>query len=670
MVRRGRLARLGAAALMVVSSGVGCGEEGLAPAQDSPASIDQQGEPAGATSEYDPRSVLVRFRGDLAVRAASIAKLGASFKDRDGDGRDDAFTAIDPSGGLAKLELPASLSVAAALAALRADPAVLYAEPNYYVHALSEVSAPKLAAPGAQAIPNDPRFGEQWYLHNTGQTGGTIDADIDAPAAWDLTTGSRTVVIGVVDTGIEYAHPELSANLWVNPGEVPGNNLDDDGNGVIDDVHGYNAITGNGNANDDQGHGTFGAGIIGAAGNNGQGISGVAPRVSLMALKFLSANGSGTTADAIAALNYAVARKQAGVNLRALNNAWGGGTFSQALLDAIGATNAAGILFVAVSASSGGNHDTNPSYPAGYDVPNVVVLTATDHNDVLAPFASYGALTVDLGGPGVNILSTELDGTYATFSGKSWTAAQFSGTAALMCAVAPSLTMAQVKSTIMATGDANASLAGRTVSGRRLNTAAAVAAVAAQPQPPVAAFTFAANQLAVAFTDASTDGDGVIAARSWSFGDGATSTAANPTHTYAAAGTYQVQLTVTDDDGLTATTTRQVTVTRPALALNILQVLRNRARYEILVDLAWRGASGVQVELWRNGVIVDLPDNDGAHRDVFRRYETSFTWKVCELRSPTCSNQVSVELGADTATVTVREEGVATSRVVPIVDAP
>lgn len=657
-----------ATATALINVAGGCGGDVAAPEeQPARAGSTQPGE-LGESKEYAPGSVLVRFSAGASVRAAAIAKLGATFEDRDGDGRYDAFTAIDPSGGLAKLELPASLSVPAALAALRADPAVLYAEPNYYVHATSEISAPKLAAPGAQAIPNDPRFGEQWYLHNTGQTGGTADADIDAPAAWDLTTGSREVVIGVVDTGIEYAHPELAGNLWTNPGEVPGNGLDDDGNGVIDDVHGFNAITRGGNANDDQGHGTVGAGIIGAAGGNSVGIAGVAWRTSLMSLKFLSSSGTGTTADAIAALNYAVARKQAGVNLRALNNAWGSGTFSQALSDAIAATNAAGILFVAVASSSAADHDANPSYPASYDYPNIVVLTATDHNDARASFASYGANSIDLGAPGVNILSTNLGG-YSVFSGISWAAAQVSGVAALMWTVAPNLTVAEVKATIMASGDPNPSLAGRTVSGRRLNAAAAVAAVIDQPQPPVAAFTFAANQLAVAFTDASTD-DGVIAARSWSFGDGATSTAANPTHTYAAAGTYQVQLTVTDDDGLTATTTRQVTVTRPALALNILQVLRNRARYEILVDLAWRGASGVQVELWRNGAIVDLPDNDGAHRDVFRRYETSFTWKVCELRSPSCSNQVSVELGADTATVTVREGGVETSRVVPIVEAP
>lgn len=667
MVLQSRLARLGAAAMVVVS--VGCGDETFPVAEAPSASAEPVGAEFAGAADHDPRSVLVRFRGGVAVRAASIAKLGASFEDGDGDGRYDAFTAIDPSGSMAKLDLPASLSVADALAALRADPSVLYAEPNYYVHALSEVSPPKLAAPGTQAIPNDSRFGEQWYLHNTAQTGGTADADIDAPAAWDLTTGSHEVVIGVVDTGIEYAHPELAGNLWTNPGEVPGNGLDDDGNGVIDDVHGYNAITRAGNANDDQGHGTVGAGIIGAAGNNGQGIAGLAWRTSLMSLKFLSASGSGSTADAIAALNYAVARKQAGVNLRALNNAWGSGTFSQALSDAIGATNAAGILFVAVASSSAVDHDANPSYPASYDHPNIVVLTATDHNDARATFASYGANSVDLGAPGVNILSTALGG-YATSSGNSWAAAQVSGVAALMWSVAPNLTAAEVKATIMASGDQVSALAGRTVSGRRLNAAAAVAAVADQPSPPVASFTFAANQLAVAFTDTSTDGDGVIAARSWSFGDGATSTAANPSHTYAAAGTYQVQLTVTDDDGLTATTTRQVTVTRPALALNILQVLRNRARYEILVDLAWRGATGVQVELWRNGVIVDLPDNDGAHRDVFRRYETSFTWKVCELRSPNCTNQVSVDLGADTATVTVREDGIATSRVVPIVDAP
>ncbi|MDP2300235.1 MAG: S8 family serine peptidase, partial [Actinomycetota bacterium] len=191
--------------------------------------------------------------------------------------------------GLELVSLPPGASVARTVAAYNAMPAVAYAQPNY----IKRIAA----------TPNDPAYRYLWGLENTGQTvngtAGTADADIDAPEAWDITTGSRDVVIAVIDTGIDYNHPDLAPNIWVNPGEVPGNGIDDDGNGYIDDVHGWNAVANNGNPMDDHGHGTHCAGTIGAAGDNGRGVTGVNWNVSLMAVKMLNANGSGTTADAI-----------------------------------------------------------------------------------------------------------------------------------------------------------------------------------------------------------------------------------------------------------------------------------------------------------------------------------------------------------------------------------
>ena len=175
---------------------------------------------------------------------------------------------------------------------LLASGAVEFIEPNYLVY--------------ANASPNDEQYSSLWGLHNTGQTGGEADIDIDAPEAWDLTVGSEEVVVGVIDTGILYTHPDLAANIWTNPGEIAGNGIDDDGNGVVDDVHGYNAITGGGDPYDDNGHGTHCAGTIGGTGNNGQGVAGVNWNVKLVGLKFLDGSGAGTVEDAISAIEYAV----------------------------------------------------------------------------------------------------------------------------------------------------------------------------------------------------------------------------------------------------------------------------------------------------------------------------------------------------------------------------
>ncbi len=1070
--------------------------------------------PAPQPTTYATDSVIVRFKDKAGERsrASILSRVKGSIKDANNDGVYDGFANIDKYGRLAKISLDKSVSVEAALELLRKDSTVQYAEPNYIRH--------------ISATPNDPRFNELYGLHNTGQTGGTADADIDATEAWDNSVGSNEIVIAVIDTGIDYTHPDLAANMWVNPGEIAGNAIDDDNNGVIDDVHGFNAITGSGDPMDDNDHGSHCAGTIGAVGSNGVGVAGVNWEVSLVGIKFLSAGGSGSTADAIEGINYAVGLKNAGINLRVLSNSWGGGGFSQALEDAIEAANTADMLFVAAAGNAGSDNDASPSFPASYETANVVSVAATDDDDALAGFSNFGLTSVDLGAPGVAVLSTIPGNAYASFSGTSMATPHVAGAAALVLSANQTLTTAELKEALMTSGDDTASLAGKTVSGKRLNAANALdeagppvprfnmsagpagrviaqgesttytadisavagftgdvaltvtsepainATVTANPStvaapgsstitvattsatapgmytmtitgtsgaltktrtvtlrvrpegtvdtpfpstdtpisipdnnptgimsvinvnqpillqeiqvdlsithtfigdllvtltspegttvtlhnrsggsadninqtysfpndfvneqaagawtlrvndnagldlgtlnswtlhaigvpsassfalaatpasqtisqgatgtvnvaveaigvfngtvaltatsnpplaglslnpssvtapgasvlsvattcdtapgtyaititgtsgsetktatatvivqpfgtgsfsvasadtpisipdnnptgitsniavasdlsiqtltaqvsithtfigdllvtlvapngtefvlhnrtggsadninqtytvaaaaglssagawqlkvsdragldlgtlntwtlagtgapaslPPTAAFTFAVTNTTAQFTDGSSDSGcsgGAIASWAWDFGDGSTSTAQNPSHTYAAAGTFTVTLTVTDADGLRDSVSQDVTVTRVPPQLNIERILRNRATFEFAVDLTWSGAQGTLVDLHRNNILVDIPNNDGVHRDSFRRYETSFTWKLCEQQSTFCSNEVSVVFGssADSATIVTKgADGNSVSRVVAIED--
>jgi subtilisin-like proprotein convertase family protein len=935
-------------------------------------------------------------------------------------------------------------------------------------------------------------------------------------------------VVGVVDTGVDYNHEDLAANMWVNPAEIPGNGVDDDANGVIDDVHGFNAITGSGDPMDDHDHGSHCSGTIGAVGSNGIGVAGVNWEVQIMALKFLNAGGSGTLEDAVAAIDYAVAQRNAGVNLRVLSNSWSGGGFTQTLLDAIESANASGIMFVAAAGNASNDNDANPTDPASYEATNVVAVAATDHNDELAGFSSFGATSVDLGAPGVDVLSTTRNNTYSVFSGTSMATPHVAGVAALVLSANDTLTVEELKDALLTSGDPIPALEGVTLSGRRLNAASALdeagppvprfnmsvtppsaiiaqeetatynidltsvagftgdvsLSVTAEPaidatlditpvvtapgagtltvsttlatapgiynltvtgvsgdltksrtvslrvrpfgtvdvpfpstdtpiaipdndpagivstinvpqsilidevnvdvnithtfigdlvvtltspagtvavlhdrsgggsdninrtfsvptaflgedaagdwtlavqdlagidvgtldswtlhivgvpgdatfglgaspasqsvsqgasasyavdvssfggfagdvglsltsepalaasvtfspetvaapgsstltiatscdtapgtyaltitgtdgagttktanvsltvqpfgntdftfpstdtpisipdadpagitstinvaddvtvnalgvevnithtfigdlivtlvgpngaavvlhnrtggstdnlhqtfdvpdfvggsaagawqlvvsdnagidvgtlddwslhvtgapsaQPPVASFTFAADGSTVAFTDTSADsgcGGGSIVGWAWDFGDGSTSSEQNPTHTYAAAGTYTVTLTVTDNDGLTASASQTVEVTAAAPTLSIQAVQRDRERFEFRVQLRWSGASGTLIDLFRNDELVDIQANDGAHGDVFRRYETAYTWFICEQFSENCSNTVSVDFGpnfdAPTATVTTVVGGRTQSRVITITD--
>src|SRR6266508_2886436 len=402
--------------------------------------------------ESVPGELLVGFRADVssAEQRKVLAKVGAVEKRR--------FNRIH--GALARLQPDA---VAHAIDELRSDPRVRYAEPNFVVH--------------ADAAPNDPFYSRLWGLNNTGQPvngfPGTPDADIDAEEAWSVTTGSANVTVAVIDTGVDYSHPDLSSAIWINPGEdcagCRTDGVDNDGNGYVDDWRGWDFANHDNAPADDHGHGTHVAGTIGAVGDNGIGVTGVNWNVRVMPLKFLSSTGTGTTADAISAVLYAAAK---GADV--LNNSWAGDEYSQALGDAIADADAHGSLFVAAAGNDGRDNDATPTYPASYELPNVVSVAATDDTDDLAFFSNAGRRSVDLGAPGVNIYSTWPGASYRDLSGTSMAAPHVAGAAALVKSAFPTATDMGIKAFLLDSVDATASLAGLTTTGGRLNVASAV----------------------------------------------------------------------------------------------------------------------------------------------------------------------------------------------------
>ena len=366
------------------------------------------------------------------------------------------------------VKLPPTLSVQSAMAFYRRMPGVEAVEPNYVFQ--------------ADAIPDDELYEWQWGM----------DA-IHAPEAWDATTGDPGVVVAVLDTGVDYTHEDLADNMWVNPGETgldalgndkESNGTDDDGNGYVDDVYGINTAYGDADPFDDHMHGTHVAGIVGAAGNNTVGVAGVNWAVRIMALKFLDSEGGGDEANAVTAYEYAIDLKQRGdVNLRVINDSWGGPDASQALQDIIAAAGNEGILSCCASGNDGLDNDAAPHYPSNYDLPSVLAVGSSDlwGEDAPSYFSNYGATTVDLAAPGEFIMSTippdPLYGDYATFDGTSMATPHVSGAAALLVAKYPAATVDELKSTLMQTVDRVSAWAGKCVSGGRLNLARALANV-------------------------------------------------------------------------------------------------------------------------------------------------------------------------------------------------
>jgi hypothetical protein len=397
-----------------------------------------------AYAPYVPGDVLIKFKPGTgpSERANIRAQLAAQ--------KVSAFRS-----GFEHWRLGPGRNTEQTIAQYRGNPHVAYIEPNYVV--------------GINVAPNDPRYPELWGMHNTGQTGGTAGVDIDAERAWNVSTGSSSVVVAVIDTGIDYNHPDLAANVWTNPGEIAGNGVDDDGNGFIDDIHGWDFVNHDNNPFDDNNHGTHCSGTIGGAGDNAVGVAGVNWHVKIMALKFLNGGGSGSTADAVSAIDYGT---MMGVDV--MSNSWGGGGFSQALLDAINGAAAADIVFVAAAGNGGSDgvgddNDVTPNYPSNYDAPNVIAVAATDHIDARASFSNYGLHTVDLAAPGVDILSTTPGATYSVFSGTSMATPHVAGACALIRAVSPGISAVNLKQVLLSFVDPIPAMAGRSVSGGRLN---------------------------------------------------------------------------------------------------------------------------------------------------------------------------------------------------------
>ena len=795
-------------------------------------------------------SIIVKYKKNASpeMRKQARSLVKAKISDLNNDEIDDNFTSLF-SGRLAKFKI-SGMSAKEAIERLKSHQAIEYVEPDYRVSIANAT--------------NDPRFEDLWGLNNEGQTGGTVDADIDAPEAWSISTGSRDIVVGVIDTGVDYSHPDLAANAWVNSGEIAGDGIDNDGNGYIDDVHGINAITDAGDPMDDEGHGTHVSGTIGASGNNGVGIVGVNHDVSIAGCKFLAADGTGSTSGAIKCIDYMVGLKNSGVNLRVLNNSWGGGGYSQALADAITASEQADILFVAAAGNDAVDNDVNPHYPSNYENDNVLSIASTDSRDNMSGFSQWGLTSVDMGAPGSAILSTIPGGGYASYSGTSMATPHVAGAAALVLSVNPDLTSLELKELLMSSGDANAALNGKTVAGTRLNvnqavidadptpgfklsvspvsqqatvgdtvtytftigsvaqwdgdvslalaadlTDASLSATTARPgdevvltvatnsdtqwgnydftvtastdeqvkdqtvslmlqpaglndftyssnerveipdnspegassvitvaddltifgttadvdithtwsgdlvltlisaqgtevtlqsneggsdddivksftstvfnsevatgdwtlnvedtagadtgningwsltfsaigevspQPPEAGFNVSAQGLTATFTDTSRDVNDDISQWSWNFGDGATSTDANPIHAYAEPGSYEVELTVTDSENNSDTFTQTVIVSDVEIELTLKRA--NKSRLDTMrVELNWEEVGAESLSLYRNGELVGTVSDNGRYRDYVRNARLStYNYKLC-VSENVCSNIVTV----------------------------
>jgi subtilisin family serine protease len=378
--------------------------------------------------QYSPTTLLVRFNEQFpAAHRADVRALVAGGLIREYPGMP----------GLELIEV--GIPVEQAVAALRALPFVSYAEPDHILRTAS--------------TPNDPQLANLWGMHN-----------IRALEAWTVATGSN-FVIAVIDTGVQYTHADLAANIWTNPGEIAGNGADDDGNGYVDDVYGWDFYDNNNNPWDKNGHGTHVAGTIGAAGNNGIGVVGVNWQCRIMSLRFIGPRG-GLTSDAIAAVQYAVNN-----GARISNNSWGGGAFSAPLRDTIAWAGSQGHLFIAAAGNNGRNNDSTAFYPASYNLANMINVAAIDSAGQLASFSNYGAGSVHLGAPGVSILSTYRNNGYAYADGTSMAAPHVSGAAALYWAMNSGTSMENVRQQILSSARPLGSLAGKTVTGGTLDAA-------------------------------------------------------------------------------------------------------------------------------------------------------------------------------------------------------
>lgn len=371
-----------------------------------------------------------------------------------------------------------SKSLEEVIAELKMNPDVEYAEPNYIYSVnpiiesdkITKIVEPSSLVDTLAATPNDPQFSQLWGLRNTGSnepkgTAGVEGADVNALKAWDLTTGSKNVKIAVIDTGVDYNHPDLKGNVWINEKELNGKpGVDDDGDGYIDDIHGYNFASNTADPMDGHGHGTHCSGTIGALHDNQVGVAGVMSDVTIVPVKFLGDDGSGTLEAAVKAIDYATS-----LNVDLMSNSWGGGGYSQALFDAIKRASDKGIIFTAAAGNESSNNDSSPSYPASYKIPNVVSVAALTAQNGLAYFSCYGRNSVHIAAPGHNILSTVKGGGYQVMSGTSMATPHVSGVLGLLLAKEGRMPHEVMKERVMMTGVPVQGLRGKTMTASRID---------------------------------------------------------------------------------------------------------------------------------------------------------------------------------------------------------
>jgi subtilisin family serine protease len=483
---------------------------------------------------YNPFTILVKFKPGANTQEANDA-IGGIVLAEPGivPGLQIIGTSLDPR-------------AAVSLMSQRSD--VEYAELDYTVR--------------ANVIPNDPSFNVLWGMHNTGQSGGVVDADIDAPEAWDIHSGSNTVVVAIIDTGFLRTHPDLAANSWVNPGEIANNGIDDDANGRVDDLYGWDFVNNDNNPTDDNSHGTHCAGTIGGVGNNGIGVAGVSWNVKMFGLKFLGSNGSGSTSNAILAVDYCRIK-----GIKISNNSWGGGGFSQSMFNAIQNAGNMGHIFVAAAGNSNRNNDTTANYPSNYNLPNIIAVASTTRTDARSSFSNWGKTTVDLGAPGSDIYSTVLSNGYGYKSGTSMATPHVAGAVALLWGFKPNWTKEQVIQGVLSTVRPTSAMNNITVTGGVLNVYNMLVAAQGNTGPSVTISSPAnggnANQGAtVTFTGTAMDTqDGnITASLVWtSSRDGQIGTGGTFTRNNLSGGVHVITASVTDSGGLTGQ--NQVTFT-------------------------------------------------------------------------------------------------------------
>ncbi|WP_018692184.1 S8 family serine peptidase [Algicola sagamiensis] len=384
-------------------------------------------------------SVIVRYHSPAPLAVAKRSSLSSTLK---------------------VVKASSTQSVQALIQYYQKQPNVAYVEPNYLLK--------------QEDVPNDPDFHRLWAFQNDGSAGGIVGADIDAPGAWAIHQGSRNVIIGIIDSGIDYRHEDLAPNIWVNPNEIPNNQIDDDENGYVDDIYGISALKNTADPMDTNRHGTHVAGIIGATGNNEKGIVGVNWQTQMVGCSFIGSSGFGSVADAVKCLDYMIALKANGQPIRVINASWGGGGDSQTLKEAIQRAAEADIIFVASAGNDGRNTDQTIHFPSGYDLENIVSVASTDRLDQLSSFSNYGQVTVDVAAPGSGIYSTVPGDSYASLSGTSMAAPMVTGTFALMLARKPDLTAEALISRFYDSTEKLTHLFDKVPEGRRLNLARAL----------------------------------------------------------------------------------------------------------------------------------------------------------------------------------------------------